>query len=148
MISTFNKTHVEEICNSKYNMKTTPSQKAPTVTYIWIKSLLRQPSGNGKHNKTHRKSTQCLFYWRVAASRVETCWNNASWKLDFYNQTATIRNVRKDHFLLVLYKDDNGEHIIQSMNSGISESLPLEMKTIVVYTGRKLNPYIKGATKL
>ena len=148
MISTFNKTYVEEICNSKYNMKTTPSQKAPTVTYIWIKSLLRQPSGNGKHNKTHRKSTQCLFYWRVAASRVETCWNNASWKLNFYNQTATIRNIRKDHFLLVLYKDDNGEHIIQSMNSGISESLPLEMKTIVVYTGRKLNPYIKGATKL
>ena len=45
---------------------------------------------------------------------------------------------RKNHFLLLSYKGEKGEHLIKSMKIRISKLLPPEIKTHVAYTGKKL----------
>ena len=46
---------------------------------------------------------------------------------------------RKNHFLLLPYKGEKGEHLIKSMKRRISKLLPPEIKTQVAYTGKKLS---------
>ena len=46
---------------------------------------------------------------------------------------------RKNHFLLLPYKGEKGEHLIKSMKRRIPKLLPPEIKTQVAYTGKKLS---------
>ena len=46
---------------------------------------------------------------------------------------------RKNHFSLLLYKGEKGEHLIKSMKRRISKLLRPEIKTQMAYTGKKLS---------
>ena len=54
-------------------------------------------------------------------------------------QQITADAARKNHFLLLPYKGEKGEHLIKSMKRRISKLLPPEIKTQVAYTGKKLS---------
>ena len=54
-------------------------------------------------------------------------------------QQITADAARKNHFLLVPYKGEKGEHLIKSMKRRISKLLPPEIKTQVTYTSKELS---------
>ena len=54
-------------------------------------------------------------------------------------QQITANAAGKNHFLLLPYKGEKGEHLIKSMKRRISKLLPPEIKTQVAYTGKKLS---------
>ena len=58
-----------------------------------------------------------------------------------HQQQITSNTARKNHFLLLPYKDEKGEHHIKSMKRKISKLLPPEIKTQVAYTGKKISTY-------
>ena len=63
-------------------------------------------------------------------------------------QQITADAARKNHFLLLPYKGEKGEHLIKSMKRRISKLLPPEIKTQVVYTGKKLSTCFNVKTKV
>ena len=54
-------------------------------------------------------------------------------------QQITADAAGKNHFLLLPYKGDKGDHLIKCMKRRISKSLPPEIKMQVAYTGKKLS---------
>ena len=54
-------------------------------------------------------------------------------------QQITADAARKNHFLLLPCKGEKVEHLIKFMKRRISKLLPPEIKTQVVYTGKKLS---------
>ena len=54
-------------------------------------------------------------------------------------QQITADAARNNHFLLVPYESEKGEHLIKSMERRTSNLLPPQIKTQVAYTGKKLS---------
>ena len=54
-------------------------------------------------------------------------------------QQITANAAGKNHFLLLPYKGEKGEHLIKSMKRRISKLLPPEIKTQVAYTNKNLS---------
>ena len=56
-----------------------------------------------------------------------------------HQQQITVDAAGENHFLLLPYKGEKGEHLIKFMKRIISKLLPPEIKTQLAYTGKKLS---------